>query len=121
MSPALYLSLEIDINMFPGSSAVRVTYETEACLRCLLCRSEVLVVSSDKKYVWMVYDRTVPECDYAKWTHQMFQMPKYPLRRISARRWTLNHDAQWGKILVLEKGKQFCRPECIERENSLIE
>lgn len=69
--------------VLPGPIAVRVNCLEIECLTCLVLRYEVLVVSDHRKYVWMVSDERVGDCDGAESTKLWFKLPDYPLRRIS--------------------------------------
>lgn len=78
--------LSNSIEAVPGSTAGRVTYRNQESLECLVRQFEVLVVSSYKSYVWMVFNRRVTMCPDAQWTGDTFDMRDYPLRRKSSRK-----------------------------------
>lgn len=69
--------------VLPGPTVVRVNCLKIECFKCLVLHFEVLVVSKHRKYVWMVSDERVGNCDGAKSTKYWFKLPDYPLQRIS--------------------------------------
>lgn len=69
--------------VLPGPTVVRVNCLKIECFKCLVLHFEVLVVSKHRKYVWMVSDERVGNCDGANSTKYWFKLPDYPLQRIS--------------------------------------